>query len=286
MEDVVKFESDFLALIKQKPELTALDDTFVLSYLHKTYVSLGSFDLEKYSSFKQCLRSKKSKELVSLTRKELRTVFGLFISSPLKKNVVSSLSKWDDPAIETILSSHKSTEERLPYYHSIYPLLFDTLFSFGLNKNFSLLDVACGYNPFAYKFFPVKPTNYVACDLSSFEMGLLNSFFSQTNISGSTFGVDVLSDDFFTWASSQKFDVCFLFKALDSFEHVQRHISKKVLSSIPAKFFIVSFALMSIGGNSQIQANKRIWFERFCEKNNWQFETLQVPNEIFYVIKA
>lgn len=282
----MKFQSDFISLVKQKPELAALDDSFVQVHLLRQYALLGSFDLEKYSSFKQCLRSKKSKELVSETRKYLRTVFGLFISQPLSDKSVASIASWDDSSIELLLAMHKSTNERLPFYSSIYSLLFDTLFSLGLPKKFSLLDIACGYNPFAYKYFPEKPSQYVACDLSSSEMGLVNSFFEQTSISGSAFGIDVTSQEFADYMVDKSFDLCFLFKALDSFEQVQRHLSKKLVAAIPAKFFVVSFALMTIGGNSQIQASKRTWFERFCERNNWQFETLQVPNEIFYVIKA
>lgn len=286
METTLKFESDFIFLIKQKPELKALDDSFVLSYLNKVYSSLGNFDLEKYSSFKQCLRSKKTKELISLTRKNLRTVFGLFIVNPINEKMIKSLDSFDDIQIEAVLSSHRSTEERLPYYSSIYPLIFDKLKFMGLSDSFSLLDIACGYNPFAYKFFPIPPKNYVVCDLSSSEMNFINDFFSQTKIEGFAFGIDATSKEFFTWLESNSFDLCFLFKALDSFENVQRHLSKKLLSMIKSKFFVVSFSLVSIGGNSQIQANKRIWFEHFCERNNWQFETLQVPNEIFYVIKA
>ena len=282
----MKFESDFVSLIKQKHELKALDDSFVLSYLNKIYSSLGSFDLEKYSSFKQCLRSKKTKELVSVTRKDLRRVFGLFVVNPLNKKIINSLESFNDGNIDSILLSHRSTEERLPFYFSIYSLIFDKLKSMGLPESFSLLDIACGYNPFAYKFFPTPPNKYVACDLSSSEMALVNDFFSQTKIQGSAFGVDIISEAFFSWLETNSFDLCFLFKALDSFEQVQRHISKKLLSMIKSKFFVVSFSLVSIGGNSQIQANKRTWFERFCERNNWQFETLQVPNEIFYVIKV
>jgi hypothetical protein len=286
VETTLKFELEFVDLIKQKPELKALDDAFVNSYLKKIYLSLGSFDLEKYSSFKQCLRSKKTKELISTTRKDLRTVFGLFVVNPLNKKIINSLQSFDDDQIDDILSSHRSTEERLPFYSSIYPLIFDKLKTLGLQADYSLLDIACGYNPFAYKFLPFKPQKYLACDLSSSEMSLVNDFFSQTKISGSAFGADAISEQFFLWLETNSFDLCFLFKALDSFEQVQRHISKKLLSMIKSKFFVVSFSLVSIGGNSQIQANKRTWFERFCERNGWQFETVQVPNEIYYVIKA
>lgn len=286
MESSVKFQKELTLSVKQKPELSGLDDEFVLHYLNKHYLALGSFDMEKYSSFKQCLRSKKTKELISLTRKDLRTVYGLFLVTPLSEKSIFSLDSYDNPKVDVLLNAHRSTQERLSYYSSIYPLLFDTLFEMGLSKEFSLLDVACGYNPLAYRFFPAKPSRYVACDLSSKEMGFINDFFKKTGIVGEAFGADVTSEEFALWLSKHSFDVCFLFKALDSFEFVKRHLSKKVMSSINAKFFVVSFPLLSIGGVVEIAASKRTWFERFCQQNEWHFKTLQVPNEIFYVIRA
>jgi hypothetical protein len=97
--------------------------------------------------------------------------------------------------------------------------------------------------------------------------------------------MDVLSDKFSSWVSDKYFDLVFFFKALDSFEQVKRHSSKKLLAKFNASFFVVSFSLVSIGGNVSIDSSKRIWFERFCEANGWQINTLQVPNEIFYLVK-
>ena len=78
----------------------------------------------------------------------------------------------------------------------------------------------------------------------------------------------------------------FLFKALDSLEAVARHASKPFLASLPTRFLVVSFALRSIGGNTSIGSNRRKWFENFCSKQGWELQTLQVPNELFYVVKT
>lgn len=286
METLI-FESEILSLIQNKSELKSLDS----SYVKKIFFSvLSSSDVEKlnsYTSFKQCKRSKVCATLISQTRKILRERYGVFIRKPILgyEKKLLSLSSFEDSFIDTVLSFHQSTFERLSYYASFYPLLFKELFSLGLKKNFSLADFACGYNPLAYKYLPIKPFSYFACDLSSNEMSLIYSFFKSQKISGEAKGFDLLSNEFLDFISTKKFDVVFLLKALDSLETVKKHSSKKLLDSINTRFFVVSFPLVSIGGKNTIDSSKRSWFEKFCEKQSWNYSTLSVPNELFYVVK-
>lgn len=287
MENKLIFEEEIISLIQEKSELKSLN----VVYVKKIFLSLlSSSDIDKlnsYSSFKQCKRSKVCNSLVSSSRKILRERYGVFIKKPISnfKNKLNSISSFDDPFIETILDSHQSTFERHSYYSSFYPLLFEKLFSLGLKKDFSLGDFACGYNPFAYSFFPFKPNYYFACDLSDKEMSIVDYFFKSTNISGSALGYDLLSNSFSDFLSTNAFDVVFLLKALDSLESVKKHSSKKLLSKIKTKFFVISFPLVSIGGKNTIDSSRRSWFETFCKKEGWSFSSLSVPNELFYVVK-
>jgi len=285
METLI-FKSELLSLIKEKPELNSLDDSYVDSIFQSLLDARSIIKLNSYSSFKQCKRSKVCNTLVSSTRKILRERYGVFIRKPLvsfKKNL-SLVDSFNSPIVDIILNSHQSTFERFSYYSSFYPLLFEELFSLGLKKSFSLGDFACGYNPLSYKFLPVKPSKYFACDLSEVDMGLINSFFKQTNIVGSAKGFNILSDDFFKFLESNSFDVVFLFKALDSLEAVKKHSSKSFLDKIDSDILVVSFPLVSIGGNVVIDSSKRSWFENFCVKQGWFFKTLSLPNELFYII--
>ncbi|MBN1175922.1 hypothetical protein JXA48_04730 [Candidatus Woesearchaeota archaeon] len=287
MESKLVFESEIISLIQDKQELKSLDKSYIKKILLSNLSDSMIKKLNSYSSFKQCKRGKVCGELISLTRKILRDRYGVFIRTPLSnyKKKLLSLSSFDDDYVDSILSFHQSTFERLPYYSSFYPLLFKELFSLGLSEKFSLGDFACGYNPLAYKYLPVKPTNYFACDISSDEMSLINSFFVNQKISAEARSFDLLSDDFSNFISNQKFDVVFLLKALDSLEIVKKHSSKKLLDAINTHFFVVSFPLVSIGGKNSIDSTKRSWFEKFCEKQSWSYSTLSVPNELFYVVK-
>jgi 16S rRNA (guanine(1405)-N(7))-methyltransferase len=281
----MRFEKEFITLIKQKKELSFLDDAFILEYLEKTLLSHKIPDLSIYSSFEQALRNKKIKSLLSEVRKQLREVYGLFLINPITANQIAQIRSVSDPLLQKILQQHRSTEERVPYYTTLYLRLFDDLFEKGLPKDFRLLDVACGYNPFAYQFLPTPPNEYVAVDLSSSELACVQQFFSQAGIVGTAFGADALSATFADFLAEQKFDVVFFLKALDSFETVKRHSSKKLLSAVQSPLIVVSFPLVSIGGKSSIQSSKRSWLERFCEKEGWEFTTFSLPNELFYLIQ-
>lgn len=276
-------EVDFVAHIKKKKELSALDDQYVKDVLNEVLKS-NPLNLEKYSSFKQAFRSKKVKDVITETRRRLRDVYGLFIRKPLDAFSVNKIDSYEANIIGSLLQAHQSTFERVSYYPSLYSLIFNRLFALGLKKDFVLMDLACGNNPFAYKFLPVKPKEYIALDLSSKDMFFIEEFFLKTSINGQTVAGDLLSKKVLSWLSSQKADVCFLFKALDPLESVERHSSKKLLRSMNVSFFVVSFSLVSVGGNAQISPKKRVWFERFCQKEGWKFETLQVPNELFYIV--
>lgn len=284
---MVAYRKELIVLIKDKPELSSLDDSFVSHILDSFLAPLPETVFDKYSSFTQCKRSKKCKELISAVRKHLRVVYGVFIKKSLfeSKNKLLTLSSYDDPFINSILQFHQSTQERFSIYKQVYQGIFSYLKKKNLPKNYVLGDFACGYNPFAYKFLPNKPSHYFVADLSSRDMNFVQEFFLNTKISGTAQSFDLLSEEFSTFMSSHKFDVVFLFKALDSLESVKRHSSKRIISELQSRFIIVSFPLVTIGGNQIISSSKRWWFENFCTQNKWVFEVFSTPNEQFYLVE-
>lgn len=250
-------EDKLLNLIKSKKELSHIDDAVIQSFL----------PVVKYDDFEKFKRTKKCKEIVSSVRAKLRIIYGVFI----RKNIFS----FDD---EHILLKHQSTNERLPFYSEIYRTIFSLV---DLRDDYRLADLACGYNPFAIDFLPVKPGYYFALDISPEHAKLITDFFSYKHVNGLCVSENLLYVDI-----KEKFDIIFLFKALDSLEFLERHSSKKLLVSLDTKYFVVSFSLVTIGGKGRIQANKRSWFEKFIKKNNWYFDSFSVENEVFYVINT
>ncbi|MCF7798699.1 hypothetical protein K9M74_02245 [Candidatus Woesearchaeota archaeon] len=272
MENQLRFSTQLVKLIKEKPELATLDDAFIEKIILQKNFQIP----DKYETFEKFKKSAICKNIVSQTRKNLRELYGVFMRKQLAKN------NFDD--VDTILQAHQSTNERYDYIGTIYDLLFDKLVAKGLPEKFSLLDVACGFTPFTLDYFPLRPQEYIACDLSSSDMARVTTFFKKKNQQGYGKAIDVVSEDFLLWVKGFAVDVCFLFKALDSFELRERNVSKLILSRISASFFVVSFSLVSIGGKNIIGAQRRTWFEKFCVKQGWSYETLQIPNELFYIV--
>ncbi|MGE0793260.1 MAG: hypothetical protein AB7V77_03735 [Candidatus Woesearchaeota archaeon] len=275
--------------IKEKKELNSLDNDFVKSQLNN-FLLKNKINLEKlfskYNDPKKFQKSSYFKEIISGVRSNLREIYGVFIKKSLSEfnKKILSINSFEDEVILNILKSHQSSNERLQHYSNLYEEIFNILFDLGLSKKYSVLDLACGFNPFAYNFFKVKPQFYFASDLSQEDMSLVNLFFKKLKISGEAKALDLLNPESINFLNNQqKFDVCFLFKALDSLETKQRHSSKNLISSLNCKYFVVSFPKLTIGGKKSISESKRTWFEKFCIKEFKKFEKFELPNEVLYI---
>lgn len=285
--ETVEFVNDMISLIKEKKELRTLDDNFVQKYLDK-FLPNYKIDYVKYKTFKQFKKSSMCKEIVSAVRGKLREVYGVFIkkSSTTILKKIKSLISFKDAVLIDLLESHQSTMERIPHYTSFYKEIFNILFELGLKEDFNLVDLACGFNPLGYQFLPIKPKEYIVSDLSSNDMEMINTFFNITSINGIAFSGDLLTSETIEKINSKgPFDLCFFFKALDSLESVSRHSSKKILSAINSRFFVVTFPLISIGGGSIISSDKRYWFENFCNNQGWKLIKRDFANELVYIIE-
>jgi len=280
-------KKEIISLIKNKKELSSIDDEFIEEKLN-ILLPKYKVDFSKYASFKQFQRSSNCKEIVSKLRSELREIYGVFIKTSLNdfEKKINSIKSYDDKCVDEILLAHQSSNERNSQYNLIYSKLFEELFSLGLLKKFTLIELGCGFNPFAYKFFPIKPQKYYVSDISTQDVNLISKFFKNTDICGTASQLDLLNSNSLEYLSTlEKIDLCFLLKTLDSLETKSRHISKKLISSLNCEYFVVSFPTKTLGGKKTITQSKRNWFENFCTKEFGDFKTIEIPNEIFYIFK-
>jgi 16S rRNA (guanine(1405)-N(7))-methyltransferase len=144
-----------------------------------------------------------------------------------------------------------------------------------------ILDLACGLNPISYPYLRCKPY-YLACDIALKDLEFIKKYFDTMSIKGDVKRVDLIHDD--VTELSKGFDIAFLFKTLDSLETVKRNISKELLKNLKAKFIVVSFATVSIGGRKEIKKIKRAWFERAIKELGYKTSFFMLPGEIFYIL--
>ena len=165
--------------IKKKRELATIEDKFVIEKIINhlnSNTKLKRFLMNHEP--KNVRRSSKYKTLVKKIRAELRKVYGVYATKETKIRKECLKNKDYD----TILKSHLSTKERL----KIYPILYRKIWEIT-GKPKSILDLACGMNPFSFKYMRLKNAKYLAIELSKEDCGFINKFFKQENINGVPF---------------------------------------------------------------------------------------------------
>lgn len=277
---VTEHLAEMVTDIKRKRELSGLADGIVRGKVTKALRARPKLHAQLDRPFREVSRRSDYKELRSEVRRQLREIYGVFDLDEKRRRerLVRDGDVTSPHVIEQLLSFHQSSKERLPFYPRIYKYIFART-----GKPGSVLDLGCGANPYSYSLLGCTP-RYVAVDLPSDELELITTFFSRAGIRGEVRGSDLV-EEYDALGVLGTFDVCFCFKLLDSLETVERHSSKRLLGAVDAQWLIVSFPTLSIGGRSPIKKERRAWFERFLAKERWVYETVEVPNEVFYVIK-
>ncbi len=241
--------------IKEKKPLDRLDDSFVLSYL-TSFFKLHSLFFKKFKL--ASLKKRDVEKIVKWVRNELNKVYGQF---------------WLENSLQP--SSHKSSKERLDFYHRLYPSLFKIT---GIPKR--ILDLGAGLNPLSYKDIPCyKNIYFFAVELTSYDCTVLKEYFKKEDIQGEVLQVDLKkSFDF------PNVDVCFMFKLLDTLEDKGHLFAEHLLKNISASYFIVSFSTATIRGK-KMHYPRRGWLEMMLARLALKYTKYEEANEVFYIIK-
>ncbi len=267
--------------VKKKKTLRSLDPLFVekliIEYFEKNKKVKKILD-----SHPKFQKSKEYKTMLKYIRRVLHDVYGIFnVSKRNLEELESYLKKsrgLDARALDIhakILQSHKSTQERFPSYEPFYISLFKIT-----GKPKIILDLACGLNPLSFPWMGLEKVTYYAYELSPDDASFIQSYFDimkNYGLDGKAFSADLLK-----FPKLPSCDVCFLFKALDSLESLKKGVSKQLLKSIDAKFIVVSFPTRSISGKKRLK--ERSWFLAILKELNLGYKTIELEDELFYVI--
>lgn len=266
--------------IKLKRELSSLED----SYIEEKLTNYLKFKpkLKKYIEENEYSeKSKIIKVIIKHMRASLRETYGVFQLNPKQREVLLKNLEKDPDSLELhsyLLATHSSTKERLSIYKDIYKKIFQLTL-----KPFSILDISAGLNPISFSYMDLpKFTKYYATELTKADCDFLNNYFKIENIQGEAFQLDLTKKIL----KLPKADVCFLFKTLETIELNKNHkISEEIITKIPAKYIIVSFSLRTIS-NKKMNYPIRGWFLRMLKRLNYDYQVIEEPNEIFYVVKT
>lgn len=272
--------------VTSKAQFSSLKTSFVTSRIDSFFLKRGDLrkklELAYEQKFDKILKDRTFKECVKLVREELGVVYGSFQTSDFKKKEkllkqINSLLE-----VEKLFLIHKSSRERIEFYHQIY----SHIFSWYVPQK-GITDLACGVNPLSYGMILEllgKKINYFAADLGERDMYFLQSFFDKFFLPAQASAYDITSLEFLEEEQFKQTDLVFLFKALDSFEEIKRGFSKKLLEALPQKRIVVSFPTRSLGSQREFSNTHKGWLRKIIEDNSWEYETFEVDNELFFLI--
>jgi len=267
---------DIIKKIKEKKQLSYLDEELVRNQidriLEKNKKIRDRIDTAK--EFKEIEKSKELKQIVKEARNELNRVYGVFQTKE-QKELSEKFEKLKQEKTEEkhkeILSAHLSSKERL----NLYPVFYEKIFEITGKPN-SILDIACGLNPFSFRFMNLEGVKYYAIDFNSFETKLVERYFKMMNLDGEAITQDITKDQRFP-----KAELCLAFKIFDL---IEPKITEKIIDNLKCNYLAASFSKTTVKQQKMKQI-RRAGFQKMLRRLNLNYKVLDFPNEIVYIIR-
>ena len=170
---------------------------------------------------------------------------------------------------------HASTKERLPILADFYQKIFAIT---GIPT--SILDLACGLNPFALPFMNLPASiSYRAFDLHQPRIDLINEFFTLLGYPATAEKRDILVDP-----PQERADVAFFFKEAHRFEQRQHGCNRAFWESLNVNYLLVSLPTANLSGSHSMIDGQRILVERTIKDKPWSVQELVFDTEIVFCI--
>lgn len=229
-------------------------------------------------------KGRKAKEVVKAVRNKLHQVGGAYLSGRMAyQSWLGELKAANDPqefkqVCREILGQHASTRERLPILDHIYVELFKLLPPVG-----SVLDAACGLNPLAIPWMPLKPeAAYYACDIYADMVDFLNAYFALIPQDGRAEVCDIAAGP-----PSRTVDLALVLKAIPCLEQIDKQAGERLLDGMNARYLAISFPAKSLSGRSKgMVENYSARFEELSAGRGWKtLGRLAFETELVFVVE-
>ncbi len=181
-------------------------------------------------------------------------------------------------ALLTMMRTHHSTRERLPFLASFYTTLFA-----GLGPIHRVLDLGCGLNPLALPWMGLPAdTAYYACDVDRTQIDFLAWWLAYGEQPGRAFVWNLL-DGAPPDADAPPCDVALLLKIVPCLAQLDKQIGAHLLDEVTARVLIVSFPAQSLGGRRKgMVAHYTAQMEALLVGRGWTFARFEFPSELVF----
>lgn len=175
-----------------------------------------------------------------------------------------------------ILAAHASTRERMPILEEFYRRLFARI-----GRPRSIIDVACGLNPFAFPWMKLPAsTIYHAYDLHHPRVDLINHFFKLQGLQPLAVARDVL-----VHPPQEEADAAFLFKEAHRIEQRQRGANVPLWQALKVRYLVVSLPAESLSGKHNLMERQRALVQSVVSGQPWTVDEMIFENEMVFVIE-
>lgn len=223
--------------------------------------------------------------------------------------------------LRSIMRSHHSMRERLPFLDDFYRALFD-----GIDPVRSVLDLGCGLNPLALPWMHLPADAiYLACDVDREQIDFLDWWLAHSRRRGRAFVWNLLDGapsihvmDFDAKAQRRKeaqrdsgedneaesaslcdplrldasaseassVDVALLLKLAPCLEQLEKGVVRRLLDELTAQVLIVSFPAQSLGGQRKgMVEHYTAQMEALIAGRDWMVERFQFASELVFRIR-
>ena len=175
-----------------------------------------------------------------------------------------------------ILARHDSTRERIPYLHEFYKTILEVA-----QRPHTILDLACGLNPFALPFMGLpEGVEYHAYDIHQPRVDLINSFFNSQNVQPLAETRDVLLDP-----PEIVSDAAFLFMEAHRMEKRRKGCSRELVKALNVKVTLISLPNRSLDGQRDLHQRMDALFGQISADSGGETGSRAFPGETLYWIR-
>jgi 16S rRNA (guanine(1405)-N(7))-methyltransferase len=179
-------------------------------------------------------------------------------------------------ACTKIMNLHASTRERLPHLESFYQCIFA-----ACGKPDSILDLACGYNPFALPWMHLPAsTKYHAYDIHAPRINLINDFFKYEKRPRLGEVRDILVEP-----PKLRADMAFFFKEAHRMEQRRKGSNRELWQALDVNYLIVSLPAGNLSGQRDLSQQMRKLVAITLTGLSWKVQEFQSGNEIIFCIQ-
>jgi 16S rRNA (guanine(1405)-N(7))-methyltransferase len=266
------------------PEPAEIDALTAEILASKKYRGTGmSADTVRDVLVRELSTHKNKKDALHAARQKLHNIAAPYLGDPdyalASERLEVAFASHEPEAVRQvctwILSQHASTEERLSTLEAFYTAIFEVI-----GKPGSILDLACGLNPFAIPWMDLPAgTKYHAYDIHAPRLELIQNFFGWLGIDGETHLQDVI-----VCPVTKRADAAFFFKEAHRFEQRQRGVNAPFWEALPVRWLVVSLPASGLSGRYDLSTGHRSLVYGITARHGWAVTELQVGSELIFCI--